>query len=204
MRKQKMNEAMLTMVSNVTGRILYKSRNPIREAQAAIQTTTLTLVIHAIYKNLQAKHQAAQAWIVKIADTYYNEQIMLADEIIKENSRLYPYNFLGLPQTLVLSPNSYQRRSTQTSSPVVNKQMPSLSSICRVRLLDKHRCELVISGNTEELRVNIYDEVNNLILSEQITRQGNFSRIYDLKWAKAATICLEVISKNGIFRTGQL
>lgn len=205
MKKQTMSEAMPASASNITEQLAYNGRNQVKgRNQTIIQTTAIHLVLHTIYKQIQASYLSTQAWMVKLADSYLNEQIMLADKIIRENSRVYLYNFLGSPQALFLLPDDYKEWRTRNSLPANKDEIQPLSSVVSVLPLDKHHYELQISGNTTDLRVNIYDEAEVLILSEQITRKGYFSRMYDVKWAKAAAISFEVVSDNAIFRSGQL
>jgi hypothetical protein len=51
--------------------------------------------------------------------------------------------------------------------------------------------------------VNIYDAAQNLVFTDQIDKQGSFSRVYDLTKVHTSTFTFEVLGQGGILAKQQ-
>lgn len=192
MRKQKMNAAFVEELSATKWSTNKIDNQPDKITQTAIQLPYVNGVLSLLY-TIQKQVLGIKNKMIQEIYASLQQQIMSVDEIIKDGSSVYPYNFTGSPHVFVTVP-----ASQKGTVPIAEKAIVNATSI------DKHRYHLQVIGHPGYKRINIYDEFDNLVLSEQINLETNFSRIYDLKWTKATNVSFEIVSNKIVARTAKI
>ena len=146
------------------------------------------------YQAFIKKYKQVKSWIGQTIIASLEGQVQVVDDIIREGSWLYPYNFTGSPQSLLLLPNSYKR-----SRPHPETSLPG--SAVGVERLDKYRYEVKFNRKTDNAILNIYDASGEPLFTEQISQTGTFNLVYNLQWTGLSQVSFEVLSNKGFYRS---
>jgi hypothetical protein len=152
---------------------------------------------NTIYQNLRKKYEQVKTWISQTISATLEGQIMVVDDMIREGSLIYPYNFTGSPQSLFLLPNSYKRRKQDVNTLLT-------ASAVRVERLDEHWYEVKFTRKIQEAILNIYDVSGELLFTEQINQTGTFNLVYNLQWTGLSQVSFEVFTHNRFYQSGIL
>lgn len=140
-------------------------------------------------------YKAREAGKVKVS-IYNSQGNMIYSEMLHQaNGFARPYNFKDLP---------YGKYTIQTvdgkgsSERLVNYQNTDSQLAVRImKISNQENKYLVIgTGTNQNIQLNIYDEVNQLIYNESIRIAGNFGQLYSLPNIKGGC-AFEVIHQNG-------
>lgn len=194
MRKQKLNPA-LDSTLNAQDWIRNKTLEPLSERNQKHIHKSLTYYFQYTFKSIRDKFK-------NILLTSLKGQVILPDEIIREGSFLFSFNFLGTPQALFLLPNTYRLGSVSAFENNTGHVLKDID--VQVLPLVNCRFELVLKGKPEKLRINIYNDCHQLVFSEQLNFKGSYNGIYRVNPFKTGGIYFEVVSKEGRFHSQQL
>ncbi|QHT70226.1 hypothetical protein GXP67_28050 [Rhodocytophaga rosea] len=150
--------------------------------------------VQTIYQTVAKKCHQVKTWIGQTILASLEGQVKIVDEMVREGSRLYPYNFTGSSQALFLFPTSYRRHILQqdTLLPATNVE---------VERLDENRYEVKFNRKTDDAILSIYDQSGELLFTEQIHQTGTFNLIYNLQWTGLSQVSFEVLSKKRSYRS---
>jgi hypothetical protein len=188
--KQSINNSYFSSKENTVFSCPDKAYFLVNEHKTIQQPASLRWASNFIHKTIRVLYHLLHGSIVKQVAIDRSGQQVLVDILSTEGSYIPRYSFLGTPQVLYMLPVNADKKS---SAP--------LPFTVSVKTLEENCYELQIEGNKaskQELGVNIYDESNRLVFSEQITYSGSFNRLYDLKWPHCTDVSFEIISKYGI------
>ncbi len=140
-------------------------------------------------------YKASEAGKVKVS--IYNSQgnVIYSEIHHQVNGFARPYNFKELP---------YGKYTIQTvdgkgsSECLVNHQKAYSQLTVRIMKVPNQDNKYLVmaSGTNENIQLNIYDAVNQLIYNESIRMAGNFGQLYSLPNIKGGC-AFEVIHQNG-------
>jgi len=192
MKKVLISAALLTVLgANVWA-------NPGDEVKGAVKATVTTATKNGVY-NLVYKGTGT----VKVIITNVAGETMLVDQITTEGGFNRPYNFTGQPAgtyTVIV-----WDRNGKASLPLVHAdasaQIRPKVQITPVQ--DKKFQFTMVGSNSEQVSVNIYDATANLVFTDNIEKQGSFSRVYDLTKLPTGNFTFEVVSPSGVITKKQ-
>ncbi len=141
--------------------------------------------------------------IVKVIITNAAGETVLTDYINAEGGFLRPYNFTAQPAGTYTV--SVLDRNGKASLPVVHSGAAGqIRPKVQIKPVQDKKFELtLIGGNAEQVSVKIYDDALNLVYTDQIEKQGSFSRVYDLTKIQANNVTFEVVNQGDIITTKQ-
>ncbi len=186
MKKVLISAALLTVLgANVWA-------NPGDEVKGAVKASVTTTTKNGVY---QLVYRGTGA--VKVTITNAAGEIVLTDQINAEGGFLRPYNFslqpAGAYTVTVLDGNG------KASLPLVHGAAASVRPNVQIKPVQDKKFQLTMLGsNSEQVSVNIYDAAANLVFTDNIAKQGSFSRVYDLTKIPAGSFTFEVVSENGL------
>jgi len=194
MKKIMISAALLTVLGAPVSAFANDARDGVKGAsKATVETATKNGVYNLVYRS-------AAPGIVKVTITNEVGQIVMFDQIEANSSFLRPYNLIALPA------GSYTitvlDRNGKTSMPLVHAAT-SLASLARptmqVKPVEAKKYALTLLGiAADAVTVNIYDDKQNLVFTEEIAGKGSFTRVYDLTKIYASNFNFEVISNGQV------
>jgi flagellar hook assembly protein FlgD len=190
MKKVLISAALLTVLgANVWA-------NPGDEVKGAVKASVSTATKNGVY-NLEYHGTG----MVKVTITNAAGEVVFTDQINTEGGFLRPYNFTSQPAgTYTLTVLDRNGRATL---PLVHGTA-QLRPTAQIKPVQEKKFELTLLGsNAEEVSVNIYDAAQNLVFTDQINKQGSFSRVYDLTKIHTSNFTFEVLSQGGVITKKQ-
>ncbi len=191
MKKLMISAALLTVLgANVWA-------NPGDEVKGAVKASVTTTTKNGVY---QLVYRGTGA--VKVTITNAAGEIVLTDQINAEGGFLRPYNFslqpAGAYTVTVLDGNG------KASLPLVHGAAASVRPNVQIKPVQDKKFQLTLMGSSaDQVSVNIYDAALNLVYTDQIEKQGSFSRVYDLTKVPTGVFTFEVLSQGNIITTKQ-
>jgi hypothetical protein len=160
--------------------------------KASVATTTRNGVYNLVYRGTGA---------VKVTITNAAGEVVLMDQINAEGGFLRPYNFTSQPAgTYTLTVFD---RNGKATLPVVHGA-GQFRPVAAIKPVQDKKFELTLVGSSaEQVSVNIYDAALNLVYTEQIDKQGSFSRVYDLTKIRTSNFTFEVLGQGGLLTRKQ-
>ncbi len=190
MKKVLISAALLTVLgANVWA-------NPGDEVKGAVKASVTTIkngVYQLVYRGTGA---------VKVTITNAAGEIVLTDQINAEGGFLRPYNFslqpAGAYTVTVLDGNG------KASLPLVHGAAESIRPNVQIKPVQDKKFQLTLMGSSaDQVSVNIYDAALNLVYTDQIEKQGSFTRVYDLTKIPTGVFTFEVLSQGNVITTKQ-
>ncbi len=184
MKKVLISAALLTVLgANVWA-------NPGDEVKGAVKASVSTATKNGVY-NLVYRGNG----LVKVVITNAAGEVVLTDQINAEGGFVRPYNFTSQPTgTYTLT---VLDRNGKATLPLVYGTA-QLRPTAQIKPVQDKKFELTLLGsNAEGVSVNIYDAAQNLVFTDQISKQGSFSRVYDLTKVHTSAFTFEVLSQGG-------
>jgi hypothetical protein len=171
--------------------------NPGDEVKGAVKASVTTTTKNGVY---QLVYRGTGA--VKVTITNAAGEIVLTDQINAEGGFLRPYNFslqpAGAYTVTVLDGNG------KASLPLVHGAAASVRPNVQIKPVQDKKFQLTLMGSSaDQVSVNIYDAALNLVYTDQIEKQGSFSRVYDLTKVPTGVFTFEVLSQGNIITTKQ-
>ncbi len=187
MKKVLISAALLTVLgANVWA-------NPGDEVKGAVKASVTTATKNGVY-NLVYQGTG----MVKVVITNAVGEVVMVDQINAEGGFKRPYNFTTQPSgsyTLTV-----MDRNGKASLPLVhgNAFAQTRPKVQISPVQDKKFQLTMLGSNSEQVSVNIYDAAANLVFTDNIEKQGSFSRVYDLTKIPAGSFTFEVVSEDGV------
>ena len=140
-------------------------------------------------------YKASEAGNVRVSIYNSRGNVIFFETLHQANGFARPYNFKGLP---------YGKYTIQTvdrkgrNERLVNHQKADNQMAVRIMKISNQENKYLVlgTGTNQNIQLNIYDEVNQLIYNESIKIAGNFGQLYSLPHVKGGCI-FEVIHQNG-------
>jgi hypothetical protein len=191
MKKLMISAALLTVLSaNVWA-------NPGDEVKSAVKASVTTTTKNGVYQLLYRGTGA-----VKVTITNAAGDIVLMDQINAEGGFLRPYNFSSQPAGAYTV--TVLDRNGKATLPLVHGATKIRPNVQIKAVQDKKFQLTLLGSNAEQVSVNIYDAALNLVYTDQIEKQGSFSRVYDLSKIQTGVFTFEVMSQGNIIAQKQL
>jgi hypothetical protein len=191
MKKLMISAALLTVLSaNVWA-------NPGDEVKSAVKASVTTTTKNGVYQLLYRGTGA-----VKVTITNAAGDIVLMDQINAEGGFLRPYNFSSQPAGAYTV--TVLDRNGKATLPLVHGATQIRPNVQIKPVQDKKFQLTLLGSNAEQVSVNIYDAALNLVYTDQIEKQGSFSRVYDLSKIQTGVFTFEVMSQGNIIAQKQL
>ncbi len=161
--------------------------------KASVTTTTKNGVYQLLYRGTGA---------VKVTITNAAGEIVLTDQINTEGGFMRPYNFSSQPAGAYTV--TVLDRNGKASLPLVHGAAESIRPNVQIKPVQDKKFQLTLMGSSaDQVSVNIYDAALNLVYTDQIEKQGSFSRVYDLTKVPTGVFTFEVLSQGNIITTKQ-
>jgi hypothetical protein len=172
--------------------------NPADEVKGVVKATVTTATKNGVY-NLVYKGIGA----VKVTITNAAGEVVLTDQINTEGGFLRPYNFTFQPAGTYTV--TVLDRNGKASLPLVHGGAAGqFRPNVQIKPVQDRKFELTMVGsNAQAVSVNIYDATLNLVYTDQIEKQGSFSRVYDLTKIQAGIFTFEVVSQGSVITKKQ-
>jgi hypothetical protein len=190
MKKVLISAALLTVLgANVWA-------NPGDEVKGAVKASVSTATKNGVY-NLVYRGTG----LVKVIITNAAGEVVLTDQINADGGFVRPYNFTSQPTgTYTLT---VLDRNGKATLPLVYGTA-QLRPTAQIKPVQEKKFELTLLGsNADVVSVNIYDAAQNLVFTDQIDKQGSFSRVYDLTKIHTSAFTFEVLGQGGLLTKKQ-
>ncbi len=190
MKKVLISAALLTVLgANVWA-------NPGDEVKGAVKASVSTATKNGVY-NLEYRGTGT----VKVTITNAAGEVVFTDQINTEGGFLRPYNFTSQPAgTYTLT---VLDRNGKATLPLVHGTTQT-RPVAAIKSVQEKKFELTMVGsNADVVSVNIYDAALNLVFTDQINKQGSFSRVYDLTKVHTNNFTFEVLGQGGLLTRKQ-
>jgi uncharacterized protein YfaP (DUF2135 family) len=170
--------------------------NPGDEVKGAVKASVSTATKNGVYNLLYRG-----TGMVKVTITNAAGDVVMIDQINAEGGFVRPYNFASQPAgTYTLTVLDGNGKATL---PLVHGAGQLRPNAHIVPVQDKKFELTLVGSNSELVSVNIYDAAQNLVFTDQIDKQGSFSRVYDLTKIHTSNFTFEVLSQGGVLTKKQ-
>jgi hypothetical protein len=134
---------------------------------------------------------------VKLSILDSDGELVFQEKILCERGFIRPYNFARLPkgnyQIRITDPSGEHLEEIYYEDEWKNKTPQTKSWVARISKLkcDGNKYMLIIPGQSQkEFVINIYDQNEQLVFSEEQKIENDFAKVYNLKNLNGATIRL--------------